>query len=205
MLKYLEAHGRRFAGRVYLTAMAPVYLLSKMKLVPAERFQRYFTVRLGSLVNGMTLQEAAAMFEWVANEYLLPTRRPETDQRLRDHQAQGHAVVIASAMFVPCLAWIGNHFGVKNLVGTELEVRDGRYTGRIVPPLISGPAKAERARGLVATLGGDVDWAASFAYGDSFSDRDMLALVGHPVAVYPDSKLNALARQNKWEVLGTPK
>jgi HAD superfamily hydrolase (TIGR01490 family) len=205
MLKYLEAHGRGLAARMYWGALAPAYFLTRLKLIPTERFQQYFTVRLGSLVKGMDPAEAGAMFEWVANDYLLPTKRPETEQRLKDHRARGHAVVIVSAMFVPCLALIGTHFGVTDLIGTELEMRDGRCTGSIVPPLISGPAKAERVRQLLAARADRIDWSASFAYGDSFTDRDMLGLVGHPVAVYPDAKLNALALEKKWEVLGTPK
>jgi len=60
-------------------------------------------------------------------------------------------------------------------------------------------------RELVQSRGWDVDWAASYAYGDSFTDHHMLNLVEHPVAVYPDAKLHALAKEKNWEVLGTPK
>jgi HAD superfamily hydrolase (TIGR01490 family) len=183
----------------------PAYLLTKLKLIPIDRFQQYFTERLSWLVQGMDIKQGEAMFDWVAQEYLLPTQRPDTAERLQRHQAQGHTVAIVSAMFVPCLKSIAEHFGVKDFVGTQLEVRDGRYTGRIVPPLISGAAKAEQARQLLLAHGQQIDWESSYAYGDSFTDHGMLALVGHPVAVHPDTKLYALAQARKWEVLGTPK
>jgi phosphoserine phosphatase len=46
-----------------------------------------------------------------------------------------------------------------------------------------------------------MDYAASYAYADSISDLDLLRMVGHPVAVYPDAPLAALARERNWEVL----
>jgi phosphoserine phosphatase len=70
---------------------------------------------------------------------------------------------------------------------------------------MSGATKATKVRELAQSRGWDVDWAASFAYGDSFTDHYMMDLVGHPVAVYPDAKLHALAQEKNWEVLGTPK
>ena len=51
----------------------------------------------------------------------------------------------------------------------------------------------------------DADWEASFAYGDSFTDRQILEITGHPTAVYPDAKLHALAREKHWELLDQPK
>jgi HAD superfamily hydrolase (TIGR01490 family) len=205
MLKYLETHGRRTTARLYYASLLPSLLLRTLKLMPIDRFQQFFTVRLSWLVKGMDRQQGEAMFDWVAQEYLLPTGRSDTAERLHRHQAQGHTVAIVSAMFVPCLKSIAGHFGVKEFVGTQLEARDGRYTGRIVPPLISGAAKAEQARQLLSVRGDEIDWESSYAYGDSFTDRDMLSLVGHPVAVYPDTKLYALAKARNWEVLGTPK
>jgi HAD superfamily hydrolase (TIGR01490 family) len=111
--------------------------------------------------------------------------------------------VIVSGSFTPCLDMVGKHFGVDHLIGTQVEIQNGRYTGKIIPPLITGIAKAEKIRELLSTQ--DVDWSSSYAYGDSFTDRDMLQLVGHPVAVYPDRKLHKLAKEKHWEILGTPK
>jgi phosphoserine phosphatase len=43
---------------------------------------------------------------------------------------------------------------------------------------------------------------ASYAYADSLTDVPVLELVGHPVAVYPDEGLAALAWQKGWPILG---
>jgi len=205
MMKYAEMNGRGRTARNYFVSLLPAYFLRKFNLMPAGRFQQLIIGRLGWLVQGMDAAEGAAMFDWVAHQFLLASKRDDTAVRLQAHQAQGHRVAIVSGMFNPCLELIGKHFGVSDLIGTGLELREGRYTGGIIPPVITGPVKAEYAGRFFADRGLEVDWAASYAYGDSFTDRELLELVGHPVAVYPDAKLYALAQARGWEVLGTPK
>ncbi len=205
MMKYAEMNGRGRTARNYFVSLLPAYYLRKFNLMPAGRYQRLIIQRLGWLVQGMDAAQGAAMFDWVAHQFLLPSKREDTASRLQAHQAQGHRVAIVSGMFTPCLELIGKHFGVSDLIGTGIELQDGLYTGRIIPPVISGPVKADHARRFFADRGLEVDWAASYAYGDSFTDRELLELVGHPVAVHPDARLHALAQARGWEVLGIPK
>lgn len=205
MLKYLDSHNQRSRSRIYYGSFVALRFLSKLKLLSAERFQQATTIRLGWLVKGWTEPEAAKMLDWVAREYLLPTKRTDTEQRLRDHQSRGHKVVIISAMFVPCLKRITEYFGVTDFIGTGLESKDGVYTGRIIPPLISGEVKAESARRFFSSHHLEVDWSSSYAYGDSSTDRNLLGLVGHPVAVHPDAGLFELAQSRNWEILGNRK
>jgi HAD superfamily hydrolase (TIGR01490 family) len=205
MMKYAEMHGRRGLGRLYFASLVLPLLFDKLKLAKPDAFQRVLIERLGWLIKGYDAAQGAQAFQWVAREYLLATRRTDVIQRLRHHQAQGQLVLIVSGGFEPCLELIGEELGVANLIGTQIEVKDGRYTGRILPPVIKGQDKVSKTREFLSSRGYEVDWNASYAYGDSFTDQDLLKLVGHPVAVYPDQKLHELARSRKWEVLGTPK
>ena len=205
MMKYEEINGRRNRARLYYASLMPGYLLNKSGLIKPERFQHTLIMGLTNFFKGLSLEDGMSLFNWVVNEYLLPSKRGDVVDRVKKHQQQGHQVVIASGSFTPCLDIIGKHFGVDHLIGTQLEIQNERYTGNIIPPLITGTAKAEKIRELLSTYREDVDWASSYAYGDSFTDRDMLGLVGHPVAVYPDKKLHKLAKEKNWEILGTPK
>lgn len=205
MMKYEELNGRRNRARLYYASLMPGYFLNKSGLMKPERFQHILIMGLTRFFKGLNLEDGMSLFKWVVNEYLLPARRTDVVNRLKEHQAKGHRVVIVSGSFTPCLDIIGKHFGVADLIGTELEIQNEQYTGKIIPPLITGIAKAEKIRELLSTYGKDVDWTSSYAYGDSFTDRDMLNLVGHPVAVYPDKKLHKLAKEKSWEILGTAK
>lgn len=205
MMKYEEMNGRRNRARLYYASLMPGYSLYKSGLMKPERFQQTLIAGLTRFFRGSNLEDGMSLFNWVVNEYLLPAKRADVVDRLKGHQAQGHLVVIASGSFTPCLDMIGRYFGVDHLIGTQVEVRGERYTGNIILPLITGIAKAEKIQELLSARRVDVDWSSSYAYGDSFTDRNMLELVGHPVAVYPDKKLHRLANEKGWEILGTPK
>ena len=109
--------------------------------------------------------------------------------------------MLVSGMPVPCLERLGEALGTTGVVGTGLEVTDGRYTGRSILPVMVGADKARGTRSFFGKRGMDIDWQASFAYGDSIHDQSIFDLVGHPVAVHPDAELRALARQRGWDVI----
>jgi HAD superfamily hydrolase (TIGR01490 family) len=201
MMKYAQTHGRSGQAWVYFASLLPSFLASKFSPAAREVFERERIARLAWLLKGWDEGEVMAAFHWVAHEYLLPTRRAAVLRRLAEHQLQEHRVLIVSGMFTACLEVIGRQLGVIDLIGTELEMEHGRCSGKIIPPVIKGAEKIARTRQYLESRGIEVDWQASYAYGDSFSDRDMLSLAGNPAAVYPDEKLRRLAQQRGWEIL----
>lgn len=205
LMKYSSEHNRRFFAQRYYFRILPTYMLYKLKLGNREKVQRALLAYLSGMLQGLDLEQANAALTWLAFEYLLPTQREDVIKRMKEHSAKGHKVIIVSGMFTECAEIFKAHFGMDGAIGTQSEFKDGRYTGKNIPPLISGAVKVDKVRELVKARGWDVDWAASYAYGDSFSDSHMLNLVGNPVAVYPDKKLHTLAKEKNWEVLGTPK
>jgi HAD superfamily hydrolase (TIGR01490 family) len=132
----------------------------------------------------------------------MPNVRPDVLDRLRRHQADGHLVTLVSGTFAPFLELIARKLNVPHAIGTPLEMRDGRYTGRIVPPLCQSEGKPYRVQAYFAEQGLDVEWAASFAYADHDTDVPLLDLVGRPVAVYPDEGLLGQAQVRGWPVMG---
>ena len=205
MMKYSSSHSRRFFAWRYYASILPTYALFKAKLASWENMQYALLANLSGLVQGMDQAQAKAALNWLLFDYLLPTQRADVFKRLKDHQAQGHKIIIVSGMLAPCAEIFKEHLGAAGAIGTQPEFKNGKYSGQTIPPLISGATKASKVNELVSSRGWDVDWAASYAYGDSFTDHHMLNLVGHPVAVYPDSKLHTLAKEKNWEILGMPK
>lgn len=203
LLEYAASNGFRNRVRAYYAVILPWYLLRRLKLIRREKFNRLATANLGRLIADWELREGTRAFEWIAYEYLLPTKHPEVVSRLKSHLRQQHRVVLLSGVFVPCLELIGAELGVMDLIGTKLDIHDGRYSGDIIPPVITGNDKLPRLREFIATHGLDIDWGASYAYADSSYDSPILEAVGNPVAVHPDPGLLALARERNWEVIGS--
>jgi HAD superfamily hydrolase (TIGR01490 family) len=200
-MRYARQHGRRLRTWAYFFSLIPAALPSSLRIADNEGFDRAKISRMTWLIAGWTEAEGRRAFEWITDQYLLPTRREHVLRRLREHQARGHLVVIASGTFMPSLQVLGQRLGVSELVGTGVEIRAGRFTGRMIPPIIKGTDKLAQIRSLLGDRQAQIDWGQSYAYGDSFSDREFMALVGHPVAVHPEPKMREFAQAEKWEVL----
>jgi HAD superfamily hydrolase (TIGR01490 family) len=129
-------------------------------------------------------------------EFMLQKASPAAIRRVRAHRAAGHRTVMITAAAEPFVRPLAPLFDV--LIGAELEVRDGRYTGFMSLPPLVGEARAAWLRRYA--LQEDIDLKHSYAYADSYSDLPLLRAVGNPVAVAPDSALYRHARKRRWPI-----
>jgi HAD superfamily hydrolase (TIGR01490 family) len=118
------------------------------------------------------------------------------------HRDDLSAIVTATNTFVT--APIVVLFGVPNLIGCDVEVVNGKYTGEPagVPSFREG--KITRVEMWLADMGKTLnDFDETWFYSDSLNDLPLLQRVTHPVAVNPDATLRAHAEQNDWPILST--
>lgn len=120
-------------------------------------------------------------------------------EALRRHQACGAEIVFVSGSFPEVLEPFAKELDVKYWLSTKLEAKEGKYTGRILPPQTIGAGKADAIRMFLAER--SVKPESCFAYGDDFSDIPMLEAIGKPVAVAGDPRLITYARHKSWEIL----
>jgi phosphoserine phosphatase len=73
------------------------------------------------------------------------------------------------------------------------------YNGVLEGPFCYGAGKVEAIRDLARWEG--LDLSQCYAYSDSSSDLPMLQVVGHPVVVNPDGRLERHARRNGWPIV----
>jgi HAD superfamily hydrolase (TIGR01490 family) len=190
----------RLALAWYLATHYPRYLFYKLHLTSRDAAYTSWARDMPWLIGGLTVARAQSVFDWVAGQQVIPSIRPDVLALLRQHQAQGHRVVLVSGTFQPLLETIGARLGVTACVGTRLEIREGRYSGRATAPVCLGPGKVARVRQFLAEQGAEIALDASFAYGDGEWDVPVLETVGHPVAVYPEPGLLAQAQRRGWPV-----
>jgi HAD superfamily hydrolase (TIGR01490 family) len=186
------------------THLAP-WPLAKAGLLDKERHIIRWGENMAGLVGGFSRQEAQRLFQWIWDQDVAHSLYLEAMSTLRWHQEQGHQVVLVSGTFQELLEVIAQGLEIPHAVGTSMEMRGERYTGRIVPPFCFGPYKVQKAKEFLETAGWEVDFASSFAYADTIYDVPLLESVGNPVAVCPDEELLAHARQRGWPVMGLPK
>ena len=121
---------------------------------------------------------------------------------IEDHKRQGHRIIFSSGSFTPILKKVVEYFAIEGAIATPLEVENGQYTGRIVPPLNMGQGKIERLNQFLEGLGKGIDLAKSYFYSDSIVDSPVMKLFGNPVAVYPDEFLIEMANSRNWQIIG---
>jgi HAD superfamily hydrolase (TIGR01490 family) len=118
---------------------------------------------------------------------------------IKKHQKNGVEIVLVSGSMPAILKPIARDIGVENIICTNLEVKNGRYTGKIIPPQTIGSGKAEAVLAFLEQRNGDRK--ASFAYGDHVSDVSMLEVVGHPHVVSNEENMIAIAKSKGWQCI----
>ena len=92
----------------------------------------------------------------------------------------GYRFAIVSGGFSQITDRLARDLGIDFAAANELEIVDGRLTGRIVGPVVDRAGKAAALRSFAASAG--VSEAATVAVGDGANDLDMLAAAGLGVA-----------------------
>jgi HAD superfamily hydrolase (TIGR01490 family) len=130
---------------------------------------------------------------------LIERVRPEAKRLLERHRRAGRDTFIVSAAPQEIVEPLAHALGMTGGIGTRSQVENGVYTGELDGPFCYGEGKVEAMKNLASWNGYDL--AQSYAYSDSASDLPMLNVVGHPVVVNPDSKLEREARRNGWPIV----
>lgn len=109
------------------------------------------------------------------------------------------ALVTATNRFIT--APIAAELGIPNLIATDIEERDGAFTGkpRGTPSFREG--KITRVKDWLGARGTTLADYESWFYSDSLNDLPLLELVDHPVAVDPDATLRAKAAERRWPII----
>ena len=202
MLEYFRRVRGPWPVRAFWYAHLPSYALYKLKVISQEQFRGPWGAHLAWLAKGWTADQLQGLYDYIAQEYVVPHRREDTLGLLQNHRTQGHVVALVSTGFTDMSAAIGRTIGTEFAVGTELIMKDGRCTGDVVRPIVIGAQKGVAAKAKFAQLGYDVDWAKSFAYADSITDMGLFDIVGNPRPVYPDAELAKVAAARGWPVWG---
>lgn len=151
-----------------------------------------------SFIAGHTVEELAALGEEIFDEAMSARIWPGTRALAQLHLDAGHRVWLVTAAPIEVATIIARRLGLTGALGTVAEHVDGVYTGRLVGDLLHGPAKAEAVSALAAREG--IDLARCSAYSDSVNDLPMLSMVGEAVAINPDARLRAHAREKGWRI-----
>lgn len=198
---FLRRGERRLTYLAFWLYHFPLYLLFKLRLLPQTAFRKPWAAHLAWFFRGDSPENAKRVWDWVTVDYFAPSWHSLSLELIQNHQAAGDLVVLVSASPAPLVRRVAEELGADLAVGTEFEVQAGGYTGRPAGEICIAENKARLTKEMLREGGIEVDFSASKAYADSSGDLDLLEMVGHPVALYPDAHLRPIAEERGWRIM----
>ena len=116
------------------------------------------------------------------------------DRLMRILKKVGFKIAILSGGFTYFGNYLKQKYGFDYVYANELEVEEGRLTGRHVGEIVDGRRKAELLRLLCQVE--NINIAQSIAVGDGANDLPMLDLAGLGIAFHAKPKVKATASQS---------
>jgi HAD superfamily hydrolase (TIGR01490 family) len=135
-------------------------------------------------------------------EKILPIINPKARELVGRSLEEADLVAIITATNSFVTTPIAREFGVDYLIATDPEQNGGEFTGKVAGTPCFREGKIVRLDAWLGQRG--VRWEdirESWFYSDSLNDLPLLARVGNPVAVDPDSTLRAHAEKSGWPVI----
>jgi len=151
-----------------------------------------------ALVKGRKESEVIEMAQEIWAATIAERIFPDTKELADMHIQAGQQVWLVTASPVQLAQIIAKELGFTGALGTVAEVKDGRFTGRMVGHMLHGEEKKHAVIALANYEG--LDLQRCTAYSDSVNDLPMLSTVGTAVAINPDSKLRKAALERGWEI-----
>ena len=133
------------------------------------------------------------------SEVIRPIMLPKAQALIAEHRAAGDELLIITATNRFITQAIGEAFGIPQLLATEPEKVDGRYTGKVSGVPCYKEGKITRYQAWLAQQNKRFD-KVTF-YSDSHNDLPLLSIVDVPVVVDADAKLLAHAQEKGWQIL----
>lgn len=195
-LKTHPIHSSRY--RQFYRAIMPPYIGSKLKIVSVRKMRERSVQAYLAALKSFTKQEMESYFTEIADK-MHNDFNPKVVERLKNHVENGDYVMLVSGAFTPLLYSVTGQLPIQTIIGTEIPYADSVLDHQAKIDHIQGPMKTQKIHEVLA--GKEIDWANSFAYGDSHSDLPVLELVGHPVAAQPEARLRTVAMQRNWEII----
>jgi HAD superfamily hydrolase (TIGR01490 family) len=146
-----------------------------------------------------SLDELAALHQQFMADVIEPLILPKAEALIEHHRQQGHTLLIITATNLFVTGPIAKRLGIDNILATEGEIKEGRYTGKMqgIPCFQAG--KISRLDDWLSER--DEDTAGAYFYSDSHNDLPLLEQVDKPIVVDPDDTLRATAEDRNWEII----
>jgi len=179
---YAEANDRFY--QQYKAATLDIHEYLRFSLAPLTRY---------------ALDDLAVLHAEFMRDFIEPMMLPKAKALLQQHRDQGDYLLIITATNSFVTHPIAKRLGVDDILASDAEILDGRYTGKGTgTPCFQG-GKVTRLQEWLKEKNFNLDDA--YFYSDSINDLPLLEQVPNPIVVDPDERLEKIALERSWPVM----
>ena len=147
----------------------------------------------------MPMEKLQALHQQFMAQSIEPILLSKAAALLDKHRQQGDFLLIITATNRFVTAPIADRLGVDDLLATDAEIVNNRYTGQPTGIPCFQDGKVKRLNSWLAQTGHNME--GSWFYSDSHNDLPLLEQVNNPVAVDPDDTLSQHAEMRGWPII----
>ncbi|MDB9970672.1 HAD-IB family hydrolase [Porticoccaceae bacterium] len=147
----------------------------------------------------MSMTELAELHKRFMQQVIAPMQLAKAQALLQQHRDAGDRLLIITSTNRFIVEPICHSLGVTEILATDAQIVDGRYSGKVegVPTYKEG--KVVRLNAWLKEQGESLK--GSWFYSDSINDLPLLLEVDHAVAVDPCPALQAVAEEKHWQII----
>ena len=183
---------KKMISRKELLNAIAVSILHRLKLLPAEKI----IVKMGKWLRGTRQEKLSDLAFQAAETHILNSVFDEVLDEIRMHRSNNADFALLSSAILEICKPVALHLGIDNIICTEMECPDGKFSGSPSGNYCFGKEKARRLKAFCHEKGFAEEEA--YYYADSFSDISALGSVGNPVCINPGKRLRRKAEKNGW-------
>lgn len=147
---------------------------------------------------GRSPEEVEHLVEPWVEDFIEPIIFSDATQAIARHRQAGDRILVISASGTHLVRPIAERLGIDEILGIELQVEGGVYTGKTEGVLTYREGKITRLLEWLDQEEENLE-GASF-YSDSRNDLPLLRKVDYPHVVNPDPALREEAEKNGWPI-----
>ncbi|MEK7461233.1 MAG: HAD-IB family hydrolase [Patescibacteria group bacterium] len=156
-----------------------------------------FAAGVGLLAGWQEIRFKKAIGEAYA-AVLRPKLRPAIYKQMVTWKKRGPVVLVTETL-APIAETFARDLGADAVIATQLDVQNGRLTGKLVGPVMRGEAKLSALRAFAERE--KIDLRASIGVGGQIEDTPLIVSCGQGIVINPNNALACVARQAGWKIL----
>lgn len=167
---------------------------SRLIKTPKKVMERGF-----SFLKGRDVKYLEGLFDELFEKEIKNYFYKDVLDTLKEHKNKGRAIILISNSVELVVKRVCQFVGADFFLATKLEIKGGKFTGKIEDGIMYGKNKVEAIKKL--TQENNLSLENSWAYSDHESDIPLFETVANPVVINPRAGFKKEAEKRGWPVL----